>query len=154
MSLSPSQQAYVEKYGRLPPSKTKEYKSESSRKRRLNPEVRERERKNAREWRRNNPKRRTDHVKYMKKWRTENWEKYKIQQYRARGLPLPTRPMPETCEICGKTEKGRSLALDHDHETGRFRGWLCGHCNTGLGLFGDNVLGLMKAVNYLLKASE
>ena len=28
--------------------------------------------------------------------------------------------------------------LDHDHETGQFRGYLCKRCNTGTGLIGDN----------------
>jgi len=39
--------------------------------------------------------------------------------------------------------------LDHDHETGAFRGWLCRNCNSGLGFLGDNAEGLGGALMYL-----
>ncbi|MFI2736620.1 endonuclease domain-containing protein [Streptomyces sp. NPDC018711] len=32
------------------------------------------------------------------------------------------------CAVCG--QNGRRLVLDHDHETGLVRGWLCSSCNT------------------------
>ena len=41
--------------------------------------------------------------------------------------------------------------LDHDHETGQFRGWLCKQCNTGLGNLGDDLESLLRAVQYLGK---
>lgn len=65
------------------------------------------------------------------------------------GLPEPTRSRPETCECCGRKPGKKGLALDHDHETGAFRGWLCMLCNTGIGKLGDNLLGLLQAVRYL-----
>lgn len=37
------------------------------------------------------------------------------------------------CAICGST--GSRLALDHDHVTGAFRGYLCVRCNTSLERF-------------------
>lgn len=53
------------------------------------------------------------------------------------------------CAICsGKTS--RRLAVDHDHQTGRVRGLLCGRCNAGLGQFKENPLMLHKAIRYLL----
>ena len=36
------------------------------------------------------------------------------------------RKRPELCEICGK--KGK-ICFDHNHETGKFRGWICVKCN-------------------------
>lgn len=43
----------------------------------------------------------------------------------------------------------QSMALDHDHVTGKFRGWICARCNVGLGLLGDNIEGLQAAIAYL-----
>ena len=42
-----------------------------------------------------------------------------------------------------------SLAVDHNHKTGRVRGLLCGNCNTSLGGFKDNPALLNKAIRYI-----
>lgn len=65
------------------------------------------------------------------------------------GLPEATRPAPATCECCGKPCK-RALSLDHCHETGEFRGWLCRKCNSAIGMLGDNVEGVTLALYYLV----
>lgn len=41
------------------------------------------------------------------------------------------------CDMCGVSEDklNRLLALDHDHSTGVFRGWLCDQCNMSLGTY-------------------
>jgi len=36
------------------------------------------------------------------------------------------------CMICGTVPKTRGLQWDHDHRTGRTRGWLCHRCNRNL----------------------
>jgi hypothetical protein len=56
-------------------------------------------------------------------------------------------PQPDRCECCGKVTK--KLHLDHD-KTG-FRGWLCHGCNTGIGALGDNIEGILRALDYLIK---
>lgn len=45
-----------------------------------------------------------------------------------------------TCPICRKTTivKITKVVLDHNHHTGKVRGWLCESCNTGIGRFDDN----------------
>ena len=59
-----------------------------------------------------------------------------------------TPPPPHSpCECCGRTPP--SLSLDHDHNTGAFRGWLCKECNVGLGFLGDDEAGLERALMYL-----
>lgn len=58
-----------------------------------------------------------------------------------------------TCAICGVSEldSGRQLSWDHDHNSGFFRGLLCSNCNTGLGMFKDDVHILLKAIEYLIQ---
>ena len=58
------------------------------------------------------------------------------------------------CEICGRTNGARRLAVDHDHNTGKVRGLLCHRCNAGLGLFRDDPSILTLAREYLLAHSE
>jgi hypothetical protein len=43
---------------------------------------------------------------------------------------------------------------DHDHKTGKFRGWLCGKCNIALGIFQDDLSIIQKAYNYLESKKE
>ncbi|MES1993179.1 MAG: endonuclease domain-containing protein [Pseudomonadota bacterium] len=108
--------------------------------------------------------RHTEKVKaYAKRYRLENLERIRERQrgnnrkpavYLKRGLPLPPYPRPEFCECCGGLPGNRALALDHCHETGKFRGWLCGKCNSGIGLLGDTTCGLFKAALYIAKAMK
>jgi hypothetical protein len=53
------------------------------------------------------------------------------------------------CELCGAYTD--PLHLDHDHKTGRVRGWLCLLCNTALGRFKDDPALLRRAAEYLEK---
>ena len=57
------------------------------------------------------------------------------------------------CAVCGKRSL-KTLAVDHDHETGKVRALLCFKCNTGLGQFGDDSSQLLEAAAYLEKHSE
>lgn len=50
------------------------------------------------------------------------------------------------CALC---RRGNARNTDHDHLTGEVRGLLCSPCNTALGVLGDNVDGLLRAIEYL-----
>ena len=56
------------------------------------------------------------------------------------------------CAVCGvdlSILKPRQRHVDHDHDTGLVRGWLCHHCNTCLGLAKDDPAILRAAAKYL-----
>jgi hypothetical protein len=61
------------------------------------------------------------------------------------------------CAICNREvevfatqDKLMQIAnIDHCHTTGKVRGLLCNHCNTGLGKFMDDPDLLIQAANYL-----
>ena len=58
-------------------------------------------------------------------------------------------PKPFFCECCFKTTD--NLQRDHIRGTYIFRGWACKNCNTGLGLFNDNLRGMLVGALYLEK---
>lgn len=64
-----------------------------------------------------------------------------VERMRARG-----------CDICGASNgSGRwgQLHIDHCHDTGKVRGVLCGHCNSGVGYFRNDPSLLRAAIKYL-----
>ena len=59
-----------------------------------------------------------------------------------------------SCAICGRSQEEFTKALhaDHDHETGIFRGVLCGPCNKALGLLREDPELIKKAAAYIERA--
>ena len=60
------------------------------------------------------------------------------------------------CGVCQKQLKARgkskdSGVVDHDHVTGKVRGILCSACNTALGLLGENITTMLRAIEYTKK---
>lgn len=58
------------------------------------------------------------------------------------------------CKICDieilKSDLERKvLNVDHCHKTKKIRGLLCMECNTGIGLFGENIEVIKNAIEYL-----
>lgn len=62
------------------------------------------------------------------------------------------------CPICLRSaenlssygkKKSAVWVADHDHESERFRGWLCHKCNLGLGNLGDDPERCKRAMEYL-----
>ena len=61
------------------------------------------------------------------------------------------------CPICGDTQEDMvakgyvrtSWCLDHDHESNKFRGYICHLCNTGISNLQEDIGILRNAVRYL-----
>ena len=76
------------------------------------------------------------------------------------GLTVPDREkllieQNGKCKLCSKqiifdgTAKQYSACIDHDHETGKVRGVLCGNCNTWLGYFENKKISFEEMQKYL-----
>lgn len=56
------------------------------------------------------------------------------------------------CAVCGTEDPGKGLKhfhIDHNHATGEVRGLLCHSCNTGIGLFKEDINLIEKAIEYV-----
>lgn len=100
---------------------------------------------------------------YTRAYRAANPEAVKASSRRAKlrgygldeeGYALILDRQEGVCAICREAcATGRKLAVDHDHASGQVRGLLCSKCNKGLGLFGDSIEGVNKALAYLHAAA-
>ena len=63
-----------------------------------------------------------------------------------RELHKTAPPKPDVCELC---HLPGDLVLDHDHKTGKFRGWIHDNCNRGIAYLGDSYEGVQKGLIYL-----
>ena len=83
------------------------------------------------------------------------WHRKKKYGITTQDLEYLKKKQKGRCKICRKKlptrlHRGRSnLHVDHDHKTGKVRGLLCFHCNTGLGHFKDDKKVLKSAIRYL-----
>lgn len=110
-------------------------------------------------WRINHPDRfKASQVKYFEKRLKAEPGYWRDKQRKYNGLPQPTRKCPDVCEACGMPEQRVhksgtrfSLSLDHCHDTGKFRGWLCGKCNTTEARYKDDVKQIRGLARYLAK---
>jgi len=57
----------------------------------------------------------------------------------------------DKCSICGRILTGSRPHLDHNKKNGIVRNILYGDCNTGLGMFGEDINILKQAIQYLVR---
>ena len=83
------------------------------------------------------------------------WKENRRKVDLARQEKAMGRPRPEFCEICNGPPNDRwgVLHFDHDHATGKPRGWICRNCNVMLGLARDSVDRFLDMAAYLEKNS-
>lgn len=66
------------------------------------------------------------------------------------GIPvMGGKVVTAVCPLCNRRGK---LVPDHDHKTGKFRGWICGCCNRALGVYEKYKPLFEKFEHYLLRA--
>ena len=120
-----------------------------------------------------------NHKEYMRKWHIENSEKHKrgMKSWRQKNrfyvclmksMEFARKkhhvPCDATiseledsftghCFLCGSAESHKKLHMDHDHETGEFRGWLCNKCNQAIGLMQDSPEIAFRVAIYLESSS-
>ena len=107
---------------------------------RSKPEVRERYLQKARE--------------NSKKWYSISGNRERRYQYNKEAWlrhvkkleEIAGRPRPNKCEICNAKTR---IVFDHNHKTGKFRGWICETCNTFLGKVKDDKGHLQALIDYL-----
>lgn len=127
--------------------------------RRSRPEYREYMRNYSKAYREANPdkiavhteKRRSDPEKRLRDAANRRNSAY-LQKYglTIKGVESLLAGQGGKCAICEVALDAKTLNVDHCHVSGDVRGVLCGGCNTGLGLLGDDITGLRKALKYLM----
>tara|TARA_Y100000389_G_scaffold63903_2_gene59918 strand:+ start:243 stop:779 length:537 start_codon:yes stop_codon:yes gene_type:complete len=76
-----------------------------------------------------------------------------LAKKKAKQLGIDKPPYGSICAICYKEPRlGNDLVFDHCHKTDTFRGWCCNSCNRSIGVLGDDIDGVLKVLNYLLKS--
>ena len=79
-------------------------------------------------------------------------KKMSEQQLKDKNIarPVPTVDHPYACDCCSKAiVTTKTIQLDHCHQKGLVRGWLCKECNISMGNLGDNIEGFIRAIKYL-----
>lgn len=104
-------------------------------------------------------RRNTEKLKQLsKEWRSANLHRVAIARLRKIGVDVTLEWFEQAflaqdgkCAICrtAPAPGKRRLNIDHDHETMKPRGLLCGTCNRGIGLLRDSPVLLGRALVYL-----
>lgn len=97
-----------------------------------------------------------DHQTYLdrlKEWRLRRpgYRKFKRHNVSSEWFETKRKEQGGLCAICRVSEEilGKSLSIDHNHETGKERGLLCTRCNSFISGIDDGLLD--SALKYLEK---
>lgn len=117
-------------------------------KRRLaeDPEYRARAQQQRRTWMAKNREKMNEH---QRAFRRRQGQAYYRDVLRPR-LYDGYRPPGDSCESCGRhfDTARKEPHLDHDHDTNKFRGWLCSGCNVSLGMMHEDPVAIRKLAEY------
>lgn len=85
-----------------------------------------------------------------KQWRDANPDKVRASNLRVK-YGIKPEDVSDRCQVCSSTKK---ICVDHDHITGKIRGYLCHACNRALGCVKDNPDTLIELARYLKKHED
>lgn len=113
-------------------------------------------------WKKATPENTAQTAQWIKEWHERNPESHRATMRRQAANRRARKvaeywsgdPLQMHCGICKTTEptkSGKGFHLDHDHETGKVREFLCHNCNVGLGHFKDDPDLLIEATMYLMR---
>ena len=88
-----------------------------------------------------------ENTAYAKDWELKKKYGITLEEYREQVTKRENR-----CDVC--SEVVRTLHVDHNHTTGKVRGYLCGSCNRAIGLLKDSSAVCKGASNYLEKHGD
>lgn len=86
-------------------------------------------------------------------WRIRELKKYGLTLESYAALVESQGGVCACCRLPHRGKRTKRLFVDHDHATGKVRGLLCYHCNTGIGALGDNAEGVRRALDYLARTT-
>lgn len=137
----------------------KEYRQDHSEEmkaadRKYHAEHRDEQNEKRRQWRKTNPEKQ---AKACREWYDKNIDHVKDMRFKAEygitkeEFDILLAKQNNRCKLCrSDVPRGRgTFHVDHDHKTGKVRGLLCHHCNTGLGYFKEKAALLRDAALYL-----
>jgi len=113
--------------------------------------------------RRQDPEFKANRKKYMDEYSRRPESKRKQKNYnlmRCYGITIDEYETMMSrqggvCACCGGKEWGpKGPGVDHNHETGKIRGILCGWCNCAAGYLGDNPGRIRMLADYIDKHNE
>lgn len=113
-----------------------------------NPNAKEEKKRRAKEYRDNLPAE-VKQARYLKAKESRFLREYGITLADYAQMLESQENACAICETLVPTGKG-GFHVDHCHASGEVRGLLCSQCNMMLGLIGDDIGVLMKAINYLM----
>lgn len=97
--------------------------------------------------------------KYKREWTDKSYKRLRNSRLKkSYGIDLEIynqmfKNQKGLCAICNdpRSKQKYDFSVDHQHSTGKIRELLCSNCNTGIGLFKEDVELLQKVIIYLNK---
>ncbi len=85
-----------------------------------------------------------------RKWKKPIPMKVRLEYEKNHSRPPIGEPF--RCPVCEKTiirQFKNDVTLDHSHESGKIRGWICRQCNSSIGMMDEDISILKRAIKWI-----